>query len=212
MDIQVHRQVGRDLFDVMKEAKLEVIITTNWTNSLGSTISQIASWKVTNDTHSFNALAKGMYYPALIPFLQNFPASQLFIMRTEDILLNPSGTFQKLARFLNIDPEFFAERHFYKTSSLTEDELLSNKELTNISALPINQYQHHHIHQHHPYHHQKPDTSFKQQQHLLHIDEPKLSTRYRLQKVYKHINNRLIELFDRSTAYFQPWVYDVDRG
>lgn len=170
--------------------------------------SYIASWKVSNDTHAFNSLAKGMYYPALIPFLQHFSTSQLFIMKTEDILLNPTGSFQKLARFLHIDPQFFEERH-----SITEDELLSNKqELANISSLLPTKY--HHFH-HHPHFHQKFEVEAKIDLPLkppIVTDEPKLSTRYRLQKVYRRINNKLVELFDQSTAYFQPWVYDVDRG
>ncbi|KAI8643733.1 P-loop containing nucleoside triphosphate hydrolase protein [Parasitella parasitica] len=85
------------------------------------------SWRVPNDTHSYNSLAKGMYYPALVPFLQQFTPSQLFVIRTEDILLNPSGSFQRLARFLDIDPTYFAERNFYQDEQhLTEEELLSS--------------------------------------------------------------------------------------
>ncbi|KAG1047932.1 hypothetical protein G6F42_029090 [Rhizopus arrhizus] len=43
-------------------------------------------------------------------------------------------------------------------------------------------------------------------------EEPELSTRYRLQKVYRDLNNRLIDLFDQKMASFYAWVYDVDRG
>ncbi|KAL7325779.1 hypothetical protein PS15p_208220 [Mucor circinelloides] len=204
-----------------------------------------ASWKVSNDTHAFNSLAKGMYYPALVPFLQQFAPSQLFVVRTEDILLNPSGSFQKLARFLDIDPTFFAERNFYQDEQhLTEEELLS-------SSIDLE------MHYPHPYqssmfgnststapeeqaestspainrHLQKTtmDRSLfvqprprhrafinNQQTHpipyISAAEEPELSTRYRLQKVYRDLNNRLIDLFDQKMASFYAWVYDVDRG
>ncbi|KAL9550101.1 hypothetical protein MBANPS3_004888 [Mucor bainieri] len=206
-----------------------------------------ASWKVSNDTHAFNSLAKGMYYPALVPFLQQFAPSQLFVIRTEDILLNPSGSFQKLARFLDIDPTFFAERNFYQDEQhLTEEELLSSS--VDLEA-----------HYPHPYessafgnatsttaqdneaaestspavnHHLQKTTLDRnlfvqprprhrafishQQMHPLPFvpaaEEPELSTRYRLQKVYRDLNNRLIDLFDQKMASFHAWVYDVDRG
>ncbi|KAI8079493.1 P-loop containing nucleoside triphosphate hydrolase protein [Gilbertella persicaria] len=78
-----------------------------------------ASWKV-SDTHAFNALAKGMYYPSLVPFLQHFPPSQLFLMRTEDMVQHPQQTFQQLAHFLQLDPHFFDDYPFDTASLLTE--------------------------------------------------------------------------------------------
>lgn len=200
---------------------------------------------MSNDTHAFNSLAKGMYYPALVPFLQQFSPSQLFIIQTEDILLNPSGSFQRLAMFLDIDPNFFAERNFYqKEQHLTEEEL--------IDTLADDPFHHHHHQQTEEYNnnssmdhflslHQKVniDRTLFFQQRTRHVnsnnnhrvmmmnsavnndksatfravfEEPALSTRYRLQKVYRHLNNRLIDLFDHSKTTFTGWIYDVDRG
>lgn len=186
-----------------------------------------------------------MYYPALVPFLQQFAPSQLFVIRTEDILLNPSGSFQKLARFLDIDPTYFAERNFYQDEQhLSEEELLSSSIDLNIhyphphdsnsfenstATATANQAEstspaiNHHLQkanldkslfvQQRPRH-----RSFinNQQMHTVPfsptVEEPELSTRYRLQKVYRDLNNRLIDLFDQKVASFYAWVYDVDRG
>ncbi|GAN04896.1 sulfotransferase [Mucor ambiguus] len=212
---------------------------------LGSEIR--ASWKVSNETHAFNSLAKGMYYPALVPFLQQFAPSQLFVIRTEDILLNPSGSFQKLARFLDIDPTFFAERNFYQDEQhLTEEELLSSSANLEVhyphpyessafgnatATTPITEDQaestspaiNHHLQktavdrslfvQPRPRH--RAFINHQQMHPLPYIpagEEPELSTRYRLQKVYRDLNNRLIDLFDQKMASFHAWVYDVDRG
>ncbi|KAI7904670.1 P-loop containing nucleoside triphosphate hydrolase protein [Cokeromyces recurvatus] len=138
-----------------------------------------AAWKVkgSNETHAFNLLAKGMYYPALIPFLERFPPSQLFIIRTEDILLKRLAIFEKLARFLEIDADYFINNWHY----LIQEEFPYS---------PLN----------------------KQQQDIINKEKPKLSIRYRLEKVYRDLNNRLIEIFDPSTAHFNGWIYDVDRG
>ncbi|KAG2196637.1 hypothetical protein INT46_002345 [Mucor plumbeus] len=202
-----------------------------------------ASWKVSNDTHAFNSLAKGMYYPALVPFLQQFAPSQLFVIRTEDVLLNPSGSFQKLARFLDIDPTYFAEQNFYQDEQhLSEEELLSSSIDLDIhyphphdsdsfenSTATVNQAEstspaiNHHLQKAHLdknlFVQQRPrHRAFinNQQMHpvpfISTVEEPELSTRYRLQKVYRDLNNRLINLFDQKVANFYTWVYDVDRG
>ncbi|KAI9356080.1 P-loop containing nucleoside triphosphate hydrolase protein [Pilaira anomala] len=164
-----------------------------------------ASWKVSNDDQlGFNFLSKGMYYPALEPFLNHFPSSQLFIIRTEDILLNPSSSFQQLSKFLDIDPTFFAERNFYQDDQLTEQELLSFNSIQNIQSTikPKNHHYHHH-------HHSKIQPFFS----LINVnEEPKLSTRYRLQRVFRHLNDKLIDIFDHSKTNFNAWIYDVDRG
>lgn len=161
-----------------------------------------------NDTHAFNSLAKGMYYPALVPFFQQFPSSQLFIIRTEDISLNPFGFFQRLARFLDIDPTFFAEKNFYQDKHLMEDELMKTPSVkpkvqvtsvdyhSNILSQAVRPPRQHNLHIHH----------------YLNNDEPQLSTRYRLQRVFRHLNNRLSEIFDSDKTYFNEWIYDVDRG
>ncbi|KAI7888470.1 P-loop containing nucleoside triphosphate hydrolase protein [Mucor mucedo] len=175
-----------------------------------------ASWKVSNDTHAFNSLAKGMYYPALVPFLQQFPSSQLFIIRTEDILLNPSGSFQQLAKFLDIDPTFFAERNFYQDEHLTEAELISTPPENAIGKDDIKNENHRSnvfIQTSRP-----PRLQVNNDHRDNHLffssnnDEPKLSTRYRLQRVFRDLNYRLLEIFDNSKTYFNGWIYDVDRG
>lgn len=161
-----------------------------------------ASWKVSNDDQlGFNFLSKGMYYPALEPFLNHFPSSQLFIIRTEDILLNPSSSFQQLSKFLDIDPTFFAERNFYQDDQLTEQELLSFNSMQNIQSAIKPKHNHHH--------HSKIQPFFT----LINVnEEPKLSTRYRLQRVFRHLNDKLIDIFDHSKTNFNAWIYDVDRG
>lgn len=186
-----------------------------------------------------------MYYPALIPFLQQFSPSQLFIIRTEDILLNPSGSFQRLAMFLDIDPNFFAERNFYRNEQhLTEEELINTlaDELFHHHHQPPDEYNNSTSVYHFLSSPQKDKTMFfqqQQQQRTRHVnsnnnhrvmmtnaavnneksttfqtvfEEPALSTRYRLQKVYRHLNNRLIDLFDHTKTTFTGWIYDVDRG
>jgi len=39
-----------------------------------------------------------------------------------------------------------------------------------------------------------------------------LSTRYRLQKVFRSLNNRLVDMFEAKEKEFSGWEYDVDRG
>lgn len=39
-----------------------------------------------------------------------------------------------------------------------------------------------------------------------------LSTRYRLQKVFRSLNNRLVDMFESKEKEFSGWEYDVDRG
>jgi len=39
-----------------------------------------------------------------------------------------------------------------------------------------------------------------------------LATRYRLQKVFRPLNKRLIEMFEGGERDFRGWEYDVDRG
>lgn len=186
-----------------------------------------------------------MYYPALVPFLQQFAPSQLFVIRTEDILLNPSGSFQKLARFLDIDPTFFAERNFYQDEEhLSEEELVSSSEdleahyphpyensafgnatTTATTAESTSPAINHHLQkaaaavdqslfvQPRPRH--RAFINHRQMHSIPYIpaaEEPELSTRYRLQKVYRDLNSRLIDLFDQKMASFYAWVYDVDRG
>lgn len=192
----------------------------------------VASWKVSNDTHAFNSLAKGMYYPALVPFLQHFPSSQIFIMRTEDILLNPSSSFQRLAQFLDIDPTYFAERNFYQDEHLSEEELISTlKKTDNGSTLDQSssssfvQSQTFNNHFIRPRQHVNNRaatavvTTTLNQPFLMspsanhnYSEEPELSTRYRLQRVFRQLNDRLLEIFDMNKTIFSGWVYDVDRG
>ncbi|KAG0183221.1 hypothetical protein DFQ29_008581 [Apophysomyces sp. BC1021] len=170
---------------------------------------------------SFDSLARGMYHPALVPFLQHFPPSQLFIMRTEDFLDNPSASFQRLARFLGIDETFFSERNFYR-DELTEDELLSDGLHRRLKPQPQRRpgdlYSHHARLRHSrlismnledsdsiPYTEERSDTT--------RADPPSLdlSIRYRLQKVFRQINTRLVELFESGND-FKEWEYDVDQG
>ncbi|KAI8970036.1 P-loop containing nucleoside triphosphate hydrolase protein [Mycotypha africana] len=79
------------------------------------------------DTYAFNMLAKGMYYPSLIPFLQHFPSSQLFIMTIEDIAQQPMLSLQKLANFLNIDFSHFL-KHEHTIRSQLQLYLLQQQE------------------------------------------------------------------------------------
>lgn len=165
-----------------------------------------------------------MYYPALVPFLQHFPSSQIFIMRTEDILLNPSSSFQRLAQFLDIDPTYFAERNFYQDEHLSEEEL--------ISTVAPTQHDNSSVLDHTLAPPQTLNTFIRPRQHVNnrvvmantlnqpflllssnnYHEEPELSTRYRLQRVFRHLNDRLLEIFDYNKTIFSGWVYDVDRG
>lgn len=169
-----------------------------------------------------------MYYPALVPFLQHFPSSQIFIMRTEDILLNPSSSFQRLAQFLDIDPTFFAERNFYQDEHLSEEELISTLKKTDngstldhsssSSFVPPQTLNNHFIRPRQHVNNRAAAavlTTLNQPFLMLssaYPEEPELSTRYRLQRVFRQLNDRLLEIFDMNKTLFSGWVYDVDRG
>jgi hypothetical protein len=254
IDLQLNLELGNSnlSFETLIDLELPILrrcghtsTQTGWEGFVschqGSEIR--ASWKVSNDTHAFNSLAKGMYYPALVPFLQQFAPSQLFVIRTEDVLLNPSGSFQKLARFLDIDPTYFAEQNFYQDEQhLSEEELLSssidldihyphphdsdsfeNSTATVIQAESTSPAINHHLQKSHLdknlFVQQRPrhrafinNQQMRPVPFISTVEEPELSTRYRLQKVYRDLNNRLINLFDQKVANFYTWVYDVDRG
>ncbi|KAI9473782.1 MAG: P-loop containing nucleoside triphosphate hydrolase protein [Benjaminiella poitrasii] len=169
-----------------------------------------AAWKVmgSDDTqHTFNSLAKGMYYPALIPFLQRFPSSQLFIIRTEDLLSDSLAVFQKLAKFLEIDPDYFLNNTWkLHDSSLTEEDFYAS----------LNEQQEDNVSTDDPQLPQQLQNSYSLDDIKVKLnaeeEEPRLSSRYRLQKLYRDLNDRLIEIFDPSLTDFNGWVYDVDQG
>ncbi|KAI9490789.1 P-loop containing nucleoside triphosphate hydrolase protein [Zychaea mexicana] len=186
-----------------------------------------------------DSLARGMYYTALLPFLDEFPASQIFVKRTEDFLTNPSASFQLLARFLGIDPTYFSERNFYKHYGLTESMLFGKDTV----PPPPPYYQannnglrHHHLpSQQQQQQHEKisalaledgfgeaskdgVEDSFDYDDLPNFVKSPSdipildLGTRYRMQKVFRHMNQRLLDLFERGREDFPGWDYDVERG
>ncbi|KAI8980370.1 P-loop containing nucleoside triphosphate hydrolase protein [Pilobolus umbonatus] len=138
-----------------------------------------ASWKSSQNKHQFNLLAKGMYYPALLPFYRHFPPSQLFLMGTEDILLNPVDSLHQLAEFLNIDPHHFVHRQ--ENESIAQQLIQKLLVDPTLNLNPIE-------------------------------DQPKLSTTFRLQRIFRQMNERLVETFDNTKTQFNGWIYDVDRG
>ncbi|KAF7726489.1 hypothetical protein EC973_008724 [Apophysomyces ossiformis] len=186
------------------------------------------SWNMTDQTHgklsekrTLDSLARGMYLPALLPFLQNFPSSQLFVMRTEDFLDNPSASLQRLARFLGIDETFFSERNFYQ-DELTEDELLSDglhrRPKPQPHRRPGDLYSHHAKLRHSRVTSMMmedadniPDNEERSDANKTEPPSLELSIRYRLQKVFGQINTRLTELFENAND-FKQWEYDVDQG
>lgn len=149
-----------------------------------------------------------MYYTALLPFLEQFPSSQLFVTRTEDILHNPSAFFQRLARFIGVDETFFSERNFYRQQRLTEAVLLGesfwpedawrrpfegSSRLGRVSAMG-------------------KDMMLGQHNDFKTIPLLDLGTRYRLQKVFGRLNGHLSELFEGGSMDFPGWEYDVEKG
>lgn len=206
----------------------------------------------------YDSLAKGMYYNSLLPFLQEFPASQLYVTRTEDFVNNPSSSFQKLARFLGIQEQFFSERNFYGRMA-TQQQDGSDSGYDDLSVMilqqqssgqQLQQLQQGYRPQNTPtrtsHHHQRLqqqrvpamglEDELQQQQDVFPVhsvtspsstitpasssnladssdDHPalELSIRYRLEKLFKPLNQRLMELFE-SQVDFEGWDYDVDRG
>ncbi|KAI8148274.1 P-loop containing nucleoside triphosphate hydrolase protein [Fennellomyces sp. T-0311] len=173
------------------------------------------------DDEGLDTLARGMYYTALLPFLDEFPASQIFVKRTEDFLSNPSASFQLLARFLGIDPAYFSERNFYKHYGLTEAILFGN------DAAPPPPLYYHPRGKHHDGRfsalaledgYGESDDSIDYDDLPTFVKSPSdvpildLGTRYRLQKVFRQMNQRLLDLFERGKDDFQGWDYDVERG
>lgn len=175
-------------------------------------IDTVSTLETTDDSKNrtsptYDLLARGMYYTALLPFLEQFPASQILVFRTEDILNNPSFSFQKLAKFLGIDPTFFSERNFYRNQADSSSDLLHTHISTTgrrhgslrhgrISALAME------------------DELDESSPEPLWSDPPEtaltdLEMRYRLQKVFRNLNARLLELFNDD---FPGWTYDVDKG
>ncbi|KAG2226306.1 hypothetical protein INT45_005978, partial [Circinella minor] len=204
-----------------------------------------------DDKGGLDSLARGMYYTALLPFLNEFPASQIFVKRTEDFLTNPSASFQSLARFLGIDPTYFSERNFYKHHGITES-MLFGKDTVPPPAPDVRYYHggnsnndlpyHSSAHHHHStnshnnnnnvnnnnkkisalaledgYGDEKEDTMeydylpnfVKSPSDIPILD---LGTRYRLQKVFRSMNQRLLDLFEHGNEDFSGWDYDVERG
>ena len=198
-----------------------------------------------------NSLARGMYYTALLPFLNEFPASQIFVKRTEDFLSNPSASFQLLARFLGIDPTYFSERNFYKHHGITESMLFGKDAVTppapdgyyyhggnSNNGLPRHSStQHHHNANNHNNNNNVNNNNKKisalaledgygdeKEETIGYDDLPSfvkspsdipildLGTRYRLQKVFRSMNQRLLDLFERGSEDFPGWNYDVERG
>ncbi|KAI9322807.1 P-loop containing nucleoside triphosphate hydrolase protein [Dichotomocladium elegans] len=165
-----------------------------------------------------DSLARGMYYSALLPFLDRFPASQLLVMRTEDFLGDPSTSFQRLARFLGINPAFFSERSFYRGNRLAESVLFGH----DVIPPPI------HFHDSSSRVHGKVsalalEDGFIRDHMQLQTTRHRLSNwppiprldlgiRYRLQKVFRQLNTRLIELFEHGAEDFAGWEYDVEQG
>jgi hypothetical protein len=201
-----------------------------------------------------------MYYNALLPFLQEFPASQVYVTRTEDFVNNPSSSFQKLARFLGIQEQFFSERNFYGRMA-TQQQDGSDSGYDDLSAMilqqqnnaqQLQQLQQGYRPQNTPtrtsHHHQRlqqqrvpamgleeelqqqqpdvfpvhsitspssstttPDSSSNLADSSYEHPALELSIRYRLEKLFKPLNQRLMELFE-SQVDFEGWDYDVDRG
>ncbi|KAI8083150.1 P-loop containing nucleoside triphosphate hydrolase protein [Halteromyces radiatus] len=245
-----HKEDGSSLsFDSLVDLELSILrrcghtsTQTGWEGFVrchqGSEIR--ATWNLTSNNDSdtlkvYDSLAKGMYYNALLPFLQQFPASQVYVTRTEDFINNPSQSFQKLARFLGIQEQFFSERNFYGRMKSTKDDDLSSL---------ILQQQQLGRHLRHPSssssrsHHYRPQqrvpimameqelsaddeevetssssSSSSSQNNLPHQQEDvlDLSIRYRLEKLFRPLNQRLLELFEHEDD-FRGWDYDVDRG
>lgn len=149
-----------------------------------------------------------MYYTALLPFLEQFPASQILIFRTEDFLNNPSASFQKLARYLGIDPTFFSERNFYRNQAVSDPTTALHPHISSgnrrhgslrhgrVSALAMEDEVDESTLE--PLWSAPPETTLTD-----------LEMRYRLQKIFGNLNARLLELFNDD---FPGWVYDVDKG
>ncbi|CAO3598119.1 unnamed protein product [Absidia cylindrospora] len=236
-----------------------------------------ATWNLTNSNESpydalkvYDSLAKGMYYNALLPFLHEFPASQVYVTRTEDFINNPSSSFQKLARFLGIQEHFFSERNFYARMAGQQQQqqyggyddlsaMILQQQTSggqhHRQASPSNNYRSHH-HHHHQQQQRVPamgmeEAEEQQQQddqgilsapassftpsssksstgttaptatasasatssYLHQYDTPALdlSIRYRLEKLFRPLNRRLMELFENEYDFY-GWDYDVDRG
>jgi hypothetical protein len=163
-----------------------------------------------------------MYYPALLPFLKHFPPCQIFIARTEDILVNPSSLFQKLATFLDIDPSFFSERNAYPQDEWTEEEIVAKQVDIPIPTTPTATPTTHTIHDRNSLSLQRsrhsnrflpnPERIEPQHQHSLKTDQLPLSIRYRLERIFGLINDKLLELIDIEKTHFGTWEYDVERG
>ncbi|KAI9264873.1 P-loop containing nucleoside triphosphate hydrolase protein [Phascolomyces articulosus] len=198
-----------------------------------------------DDKAGLDSLARGMYYTALLPFLNEFPASQIFVKRTEDFLTNPSASFQLLARFLGIDPAYFSERNFYKHYGITESMLFGKDAVPPPSPIHYYHTSNHglrHSQQHHASNNNLNNNNNKkisalaledgygentkngQEDTIEYDDLPNfvkspsdipildLGTRYRLQKVFRNMNQRLLDLFERGSEDFPGWDYDVERG
>ncbi len=69
----------------------------------GVDASQLANprfYSFDHDNHSY--LARGRYLEHLRPWLEQFPAEQLLILRAESLFSEPAETFTRVQRFLNI--------------------------------------------------------------------------------------------------------------
>ncbi|KAI8334778.1 P-loop containing nucleoside triphosphate hydrolase protein [Chlamydoabsidia padenii] len=222
-------------FDALVDLELSILhrcghtsIQTGWEGFVrcheGSEIR--ATWNITSNNDNrfdalkvYDSLAKGMYYNALLPFLQEFPASQVYVTRTEDFVNNPSSSFQKLAKFLGIQEQFFSERNFYGRMANQQDDGYDD-----LSAMILQQHRPPATPARSSHHHQRiqqqrvPALGMEEEvasrsTHDLSDDHPvlDLSIRYRLEKLFKPLNQRLMELFENQLD-FGGWDYDVDRG
>lgn len=201
--------------------------------------------------HVFDSLSRGMYMNQLEPFVRNFPASQLLVMRSEDFVADPTSSFRRVARFLGIDDgvyvpgmhianeEFFGDQATGAGMAIlngnngvggnghwngkkvgngakklvvamamedpTKDlgKLADSEDASGATSGKGKKYGSSLITA------QKKDMERVDKDMERRLD---LATRYRLQKVFRPLNKRLIEMFEGGERDFRGWEYDVDRG
>ncbi|ORX46507.1 P-loop containing nucleoside triphosphate hydrolase protein [Hesseltinella vesiculosa] len=216
-----------------------------------------ASWNLTitdqQDHHLeiYDGLVKGMYYNSLVPFLQHFGPSQLYVTRTEDFINNPSMSFQRLAKFLGIQEDYFSELNFYGRLALAQQqETPLSEEADDLIHMILQQQHYHHQKQQHQQqqthrNRHSSNTRHRPQQRVpamaleeeatmpaasstsnaapssspllpsINKDDDQdaldLSIRYRLEKIFRPLNEQLLSLFEDHKD-FLGWDYDVDRG
>ncbi|RUO96814.1 hypothetical protein BC936DRAFT_141414 [Jimgerdemannia flammicorona] len=176
----------------------------------------------------------------LEPFIRHFPASQLLVVRSEDFIADPANAFRRVARFLGIDDGVYQTKMYVSDEEFFGDQATgagmaalngdsgvggsgywngkkagngakklvvamamedSSKEVENVASSEgvI----------------KSEKSGGKEESPSLDDDMKRrlnLATRYRLQKVFRPLNKRLIEMFEGGERDFRGWEYDVDRG